>query len=154
MYKKYWLVLLIASLSMSLAGCASSDEETETETDIAADEEDYGIMTLPLYIGLSVESIDDGVATVKIENRSGYEIEYDNAFSLERAEGDEWVTLQPEEEIAFEDVAYVLPDLEDAEVKCDLNPYGELEDGHYRIEKDDIYAEFELEDGELESLDE
>ncbi len=144
--KKRWIAFLLAAvLGLGVGGCAQTEEQVEEETEA---DEDYGIMYLPLYIYLSVESLDDGVVALRISNHSGYEIEYDEAFALEREEEDGWVTLEAEE-TEPDDAVYTLEDLEEAVVLCDLNPYGDLGDGHYRIEKDDLYAEFILEDGTL-----
>ncbi len=116
--------------------------------------EDYGISTMPLYISYTVEDITDDVATLFIENYSGYEITYGLYFDLEAEKEEEWVLLERLEDVAFEDAEYTLADQSEAEIKCDLAPYGKLPDGNYRILKDDIYVEFTMENGQLASDDE
>ncbi len=110
---------------------------------------DYGVSTIPLYIGYTVEDITDEVATLLIENYSGYEITYDLYFDLEAEKEGDWVALERLEDVALEDEEYTLADQSRAKIECDLAPYGELPDGKYRILKDDIYAEFTIENGQL-----
>ncbi len=108
-----------------------------------------GISTMPLYINFTVEDITDHVATFRIENYSGYEITYGLSFDLEVEKDDDWVPLNRKEEVTFEDVSYVLKDRSEVEIECDLAPYGELQDGNYRMLKDDVYVEFTIKDGKL-----
>ncbi|MCC8181780.1 MAG: hypothetical protein LIO45_02185 [Clostridiales bacterium] len=109
--------------------------------------DENGISTMPLEMTMTVQDITDGVVTVLIDNQSGYEMEYGEYFALEMEREGEWYVLPPKDALDFIGIAYILPDMEQAEATCDLTAYGELEAGHYRIVKDDMTAEFWL-DGE------
>ncbi|MCD7760445.1 MAG: hypothetical protein LUH16_01510 [Clostridiales bacterium] len=108
--------------------------------------DESGISTMPLEMTMTVVDLTDGVVTVLIDNQSGYEMEYGEHFALEMERDGEWYVLPPKDALAFIDIAYILPDMEQAEETCDLTAYGELEAGHYRIVKDDMTAEFWLDE--------
>lgn len=108
--------------------------------------EDSGISALPLEMYMTVLDVSDGVATVLIDNQSGYEMDYSEYYSLQMERDGQWYILPPKENMAFNDIAHILPDLESVTVTCDLSPYGALQAGHYRLEKDGMYAEFWLDE--------
>ncbi|MCC8129211.1 MAG: hypothetical protein LIO51_04640 [Clostridiales bacterium] len=108
--------------------------------------DESGISTMPLEMTMTVLDLTDGVVTVLIDNQSGYEMEYGESFSLETEQEGEWYVLPPQGTLEFNDIAYILQDMEQAEETCDLTAYGELEAGHYRIVKDDMAAEFWLDE--------
>lgn len=113
---------------------------------LAPVKEEHGIANLPLEMYMTVEDFTDGVATVCIDNQSGYEMSYSEYYSLQVERDGQWYTLPPKEELAFNDIAYLLPDLQQATMTCDLNPYGDLKAGHYRLAKDGMTAEFWLDE--------
>ncbi len=117
-------------------------QETETED---------GISALPLGTVMTVTDMDHGIATVLIDNQSGYEISYGEHYSLQKEIDGEWYILPiAKTNIVFHDIAYILQDLSQATVTCDLTIFGELEAGNYRLIKDDMTAEFALdEEGNL-----
>lgn len=111
---------------------------------------DEGISNLPLEMYMTVQSVTGGVATVLIDNQSGYEMSYDEYYSLQMDRNGQWCQLPMKGDVGFNDIAYVLQDLEQATVTCDLNIFGELSAGRYRLVKSDMYAEFSLdEEGNL-----
>ncbi len=111
--------------------------------------DDDGISSLPLNIQYEIEDIIDGVVILHITNYSGDEFIYDEYFTLEAEDEDDWLEMERIEDVTWTDLAYVLEDGEDTEVECDLNPFGDLLDGHYRITKEDISVDFWLESGFL-----
>ena len=111
---------------------------------VPADSEEYGNMS-PMELGaeMYVKQISDGIATLVIHNYSGHEIGYSEHFSLQKEVGGQWYILPVEMAgYGFNDVAYLLEDGASVEVTADLNIYGDLEDGSYRIVKDDLVAPF------------
>ncbi|MCD7945805.1 MAG: hypothetical protein LUF81_04280 [Clostridiales bacterium] len=108
--------------------------------------DESGISTMPLEMTMTVVDLTDGVVTVLIDNQSGYEMEYGEYFSLEMEQDGEWYVLPPQGTLEFNSIAYILQDMEQAEETCDLTAYGDLEAGHYRIVKDDMTAEFWLDE--------
>lgn len=118
--------------------------ENREETDT-----DYGVADLPLGMYLSVKEIKDGVVTLEIDNRSGYEMTYGEHFILEAYKDGEWESVPMLEGTAVHDIAYNIPDLQKNEMTINLHAlYGELEPGHYRFVQDDMLAEFDLQTGE------
>lgn len=108
--------------------------------------DESGISTMPLEMIMTVLDVTDGVVTVLIDNQSGYEMSYGEYFSLETEQDGEWYVLPPQGTLEFDDIAYILQDMEQAEETCDLTAYGALPAGHYRIVKDDMTAEFWLDE--------
>ncbi|MCD8382691.1 MAG: hypothetical protein LUC30_07225 [Clostridiales bacterium] len=137
----------LSALSFPNAGYLAPVNDLFLTTSTA---DESGISTMPLEMTMTVQGIADGVVTVLIDNQSGYEMEYGESFSLEMERDGGWYVLPPQETLEFNDLAYILPDMEQATATCDLTAYGTLEAGHYRIVKDDMTAEFWLdENGEL-----
>ena len=148
-FPDYWQALegeeedsSLSVLSFPCAGLLASCDDRF----LAPAEGDYAIANLPLRTYLTIQDITDGIATVLIDNQSGYEMSYSEYYSLQLERDGEWYTLPPREPLAFSDIAYVLQDLEQATVTCDLTVYGDLAAGHYRLVKDDMAAEFWLDE--------
>lgn len=148
-FPDYWQALegeeedsSLSVLSFPCAGLLASCDDRF----LAPAEGDYAIANLPLRTYLTIQDITDGIATVLIDNQSGYEMSYSEYYSLQLERDGEWYTLPPREPLAFSDIAYVLQDLEQATVTCDLTVYGDLAAGHYRLVKDDVAAEFWLDE--------
>ena len=96
-------------------------------------------------IGLSFVGKEGPVVTVKLENLTQDTIAYGTYFTLEREIDGIWYILPPAlSNYAFIDIAIELPAGASKEENCDLTMYGELKPGHYRIEKEHAYAEFEI----------
>lgn len=104
-----------------------------------------GIAHLPLGMYMTVQDVTDGVATVLIDNQSGYEMSYSTYYALQKELNGEWYELPiVKTNVGFNDIAYELQDLEQATVQCDLTIFGDLDSGRYRLVKDDMTAEFNL----------
>lgn len=95
-------------------------------------------------ISMSFVSRKDKIVTVKLKNSSNDTFMYGMAYTLQKEINGEWYTLPTYYSWAFNELAYYLPAGEENEEECNLTPYGELEKGHYRIEKEGIVAEFEI----------
>ena len=148
-FPDYWQALegeeedsSLSVLSFPCAGLLASCDDRF----LSPAEGDYAVSNLPLRTYLTIQDITDGIATVVIDNQSGYEVSYGECYALQLERDGEWYTLQPREPLAFIDIAYILQDLEQATVTCDLTPYGDLAAGHYRLVKDDMAAEFWLDE--------
>ena len=128
--KKYIILILSVLLTLSLFGCAekpTEDTSTAVETDI------WGIT-------LSTENVTPSGMTLKIIQSGGEfegELEYGSDFTLEVRQNQEWVTVEPQKDVAWTLVAFMLP--ENQTTKLDINwnfIYGELPAGHYRLCKE------------------
>ena len=124
--KKLFIFLLL------LCGC-SKVQPIETE----------GISYLPLGMYMDVIQYEKDQITVEIRNESGYTMEYGNEYGIQKLENEEWIDIQPKEEIVWTMETHVIEDLETKEETYDLSHY-DLEKGSYRLVKDDLYATFEV----------
>ncbi len=107
--------------------------------------DDDGIADLPLEMYLTVTDVTDGVATVVINNQSGYVMTYGTYYTLQMELDGSWYELPVMDTgVGFEDIAYELADGQQVTETCDLTIYGDLEPGHYRLVKDGMTAEFDL----------
>lgn len=108
---------------------------------------DQGIATLPLETYMTVQDVTGGIVTAVIDNQSGYDFEYSEYYALQKEIGGAWYALPiTQTNVGFNDIAHILPDLEQATVRCDLTIFGELTPGRYRLVKDGLYAEFTLDE--------
>lgn len=84
--------------------------------------------------------------TAEITNNTAENAYYGLYFTLERKTDDgEFVPVEPNEEMAFEEIAYELEAGQTVEISCDIAAYDPLEAGTYRLVKSDtLSAEFEL----------
>jgi len=110
-----------------------------------------GATSLPEGVTMTVTSLTNGTAAVKIENRSGGEIEYGTSYGLQKEIEGKWHTLPiTGTNVEFDAVALILGDQGKAEENCDLTIFGELGEGKYRLVKDGMTAVFSLdENGKL-----
>lgn len=113
---------------------------------LAEAEDPYAIMDMPLGVTMELVSMEENIATLIIDNHSGEEFSYSMYYALQRKIDDTWYEMVPEDNVAFNDVAVILPDMEQAEITCDLSIFGDLEPGTYRIVKDGMIAVFALEE--------
>ena len=120
----------------------AADAESGSSTGIIPMENN--ISTMPLEMTMTAVKFENGILTLEIDNHSGYEMTYGEDYELQRHEGDSFVKVEPESDIAWKDIAYSIPDLTKATVTCDLKPYGELQAGVYKLIKSDMEAVFEL----------
>ena len=93
---------------------------------------------------MTVTDLRDGVLTVQLDNQSGADYGYDGYYSLLREEDGVLREISAQEQIAVEDVLYTVADQAQATVTCDLNCFGPLASGRYRLLKGDLSADFVL----------
>lgn len=94
-------------------------------------------------ITMSVTSVEGKSVIVKLENNSDADYCYGEHFRLQKKIDDVWYIIPVKlSNYAFNDLGYILNAHESQEMACDLTPYGELSPGIYRIEKENMAAEF------------
>ena len=94
-------------------------------------------------ISLHFVSFDGKRVTVEYENTSDKEYTYGTYFCLQKKIDGTWYMIPVAlSNYVFPDIAYILPSGESRQEVCDLTLYGDLEDGYYRIVKENLYAEF------------
>lgn len=112
---------------------------------LAEAEDPYAAMEMPLDVTAELLSVEDGAATVLIDNHSGGEYQYGEYFSLQQELDGVWYEMVPKDNMAFHDIAYCLPDMGQATITCDLTAYyGELEPGSYRLIKEEMAMAFSV----------
>lgn len=137
-YVEYGILCKAAPDSSGKAAGEGILEEASFET---------SAMSLPEGVTMTVNSLTNGTAVVKIENRSGGEIEYGMHYGLQKEIEGKWYTLPiVRTNVGFDAVALILGDQGEAEESCDLTIFGELEEGNYRLVKDGMTAEFSLDE--------
>ena len=95
-------------------------------------------------VSLRMISIDGDTATLEYSNNSDVDFTYGEVFTLQE-QFDEWYTLPvAESNYAFNLPLYILGPYASKQVECYLGLYGKLDDGHYRIVKDDMCAVFDI----------
>lgn len=136
--KKFWNLILAALAVASLAACGSSKADAETNADA-------GISNLPLGMYMSVESVENGVVTLVVDNQSGYAMTYTEVFTLEVLNGEVWEEVPYQEGVEAPENVYSIADLEQATLSYDLTAmYGELPAGTYRLTQEDMQVTFEM----------
>ncbi|MCC5896233.1 MAG: hypothetical protein JJU16_12295 [Alkalibacterium sp.] len=84
-----------------------------------------------------------------VVNNSEVEVTYGIAFTVEMLEDEQWVMVEPEEEMAFILIAHILPPGDEAEEELFMEYYEPFEQGTYRvvrqIEGEVLTAEFTVE---------
>ena len=94
-------------------------------------------------VSLRMVSLDGNEATLEYRNDSGIEFTYGEAFTLQKLY-DEWYEIPTAINAFFNLPLYWVNPGDERQTKCNLFMYGELEDGHYRIVKDNLCAEFDI----------
>lgn len=94
-------------------------------------------------VSLRMVSLDGNEATLEYRNDSGIEFTYGEAFTLQKLY-DEWYEIPTAINAFFNLPLYWVNPGDERQTECNLFMYGELEDGHYRIVKDDLCAEFDI----------
>lgn len=95
-------------------------------------------------IELSLLGIEENIVTIRLKNITDEECTYGLRFSLQKEIDGKWFEVPVAVPASFISVACVLPAGKTVEEQCNLAMYGELESGHYRIEKENAYAEFDI----------
>ena len=96
-------------------------------------------------VSLGFISFKDNVVTLKYRNNSDKSFQYGEEFALHEYIDGEWYVLSPVlSNYSFIAIAYRLGPGREIEVTCNLEMFGELEKGHYRIVKKDLCAEFDV----------
>ncbi len=96
-------------------------------------------------VSMTAQEIGTSEITVLISNNSGEEFTYGEYFSLQKQIDGQWYTMP-----VRPDIAHILPDGESASETYNLDIYGTLEPGMYRIVVETLSAEFLVEHGRME----
>ena len=97
----------------------------------------------PEGLTMTVEDIGTSEITVRIANNSGEEFSYGEYFSLQKQIDGQWYTIPVRaDNVGFQDIAHILPDGESASETYNLDLYGTLEPGIYRLVVEMLSAEF------------
>ena len=98
---------------------------------------------VPEGLTLTVEDIGTSEITVRITNNSGEEFSYGEYFSIQKQIDGQWYTVPVRaDNVGFQDIAHILPNGESASETYNLNIYGTLEPGTYRLVVETLSAEF------------
>ncbi len=96
-------------------------------------------------VSLRFVSIDGNKVTVEYVNNSGKDYLYGDEFYVQKNINGEWYKIPVAvSNYGFNAIAHILPAGESVQLICDLTSYGELENGRYRVVKEDLCAEFEI----------
>lgn len=132
-------LLLVGFLLM---GCTESREPSPYE-------EVNTLEGVELQLNQSSYARENDTFSLTVINNSEQEITYGVAFTIEKSEDDQWVMMEPEEEMAFILIAHILPPGEEAEEELFMEYYEPFEEGEYRvvrqIEGEVLTAEFSIE---------
>lgn len=132
----------ILLLAIILAGCAENREPSPFEEVNTLDGVD-------LQLNQSSYEAEDNSFLLSVVNNSEEEITYGVAFTIEKLENEQWVMVEPEEEMAFILIAHILPPGEEAQEELFMEYYEPFEEGEYRvvrqIEGEVLTAEFTVE---------
>lgn len=94
-------------------------------------------------VTLSVIAVEGKIVTVKIQNDSDEDFFYSEYFTLQKEIDGFWYKIPVRlSNYGFNDIGLILQAHEISEKKCDITMYGELDNGHYRIEKEQLAADF------------
>ena len=96
-------------------------------------------------VSLRFVSLDGSKVIVEYVNNSDKEYLYGDYYYLQKSIDGEWYQIPVAlSNYAFNDIAHILNPGGNAKFTCNLTMYGELEAGHYRIVKENLYAEFDI----------
>ena len=91
----------------------------------------------------TVEDIGTSEITILIANNSGEEFTYGEYFSLQKQIDGQWYTMPVRaDNVGFQDIAHILPDGESVSETYNLDIYGTLEPGMYRLVVETLSIEF------------
>lgn len=98
-------------------------------------------------VTLSVTAVEGNIITVTIQNDSEDDFFYGEYYTLQKEIDGSWYRVPVRlSNYGFHDIGFVLQAHQSTEAKCDITMYGELDNGHYRIEKERLVADFIIED--------
>lgn len=140
---KYTLFLLV--LSILIVGCSTSSigEESPHGEQVNLQED------ITITLDKETYSAEGNILELTTRNESDEKISFGVPFSIEMREGDDWYIVEPNEEVSFIMIAYILePDGEFTD-EISLSFYEALKPGQYRLIRQidsQIYAaEFTIE---------
>ncbi|MCR2046035.1 hypothetical protein NSB25_01915 [Acetatifactor muris] len=109
---------------------------------------------VPEGLTLTVEDIGTSEITVRITNNSGEEFSYGEYFSIQKQIDGQWYTVPVRaDNVGFQDIAHILPNGESASETYNLNIYGTLEPGTYRLVVETLSAEFLVGHGRMAGIE-
>ena len=109
---------------------------------------------VPEGLTLTVEDIGTSEITVRITNNSGEEFSYGEYFSIQKQIDGQWYTVPVRaDNVGFQDIAHILPNGESASETYNLNIYGTLEPGTYRLVVETLSAEFLVVHGRMAGIE-
>lgn len=92
--------------------------------------------------------------TVRITNNSGEEFSYGEYFSIQKQIDGQWYTVPVRaDNVGFQDIAHILTNGESASETYNLNIYGTLEPGTYRLVVETLSAEFLVGHGRMAGIE-
>lgn len=109
---------------------------------------------VPEGLTLTVEDIGTSEITVRITNNSGEEFSYGEYFSIQKQIDGQWYTVPVRaDNVGFQDIAHILTNGESASETYNLNIYGTLEPGTYRLVVETLSAEFLVGHGRMAGIE-
>lgn len=99
---------------------------------------------VPHGITLEITAHEGSALTAKITNITDEEGGYPEYFAVQAMIGGEWYDIPPKEDMAFIDIAWLLPAGESTEKRYDYSWYGDLPEGRYRLVVEGAAAEFDI----------
>ena len=109
---------------------------------------------VPEGLTLTVEDIGTSGIMVRIANNSGEEFSYGEYFSIQKQIDGQWYTVPVRaDNVGFQDIAHILPNGESASETYNLNIYGTLEPGTYRLVVETLSAEFLVRHGRMAGIE-
>lgn len=158
MKKIFWIITAICTVLLTgcekgaenvpdtaLAGNTSETASVGAESPLNAENTEG----LPRKVTAAAIKLEDGVLTVAIRNESRDDFRYNGDYSLEKKAGDDWQKMP----ILSEDMRppkseYTVGRFCNSEHTYDLNVFGELSEGRYRLVTDRFSAEFYIDGSE------
>ena len=109
---------------------------------------------VPEGLTLTVEDIGTSEITVRITNNSGEEFSYGEYFSIQKQIDGQWYTVPVRaDNVGFQDIAHILPNGESASETYNLDIYGTLEPGTYRLGVETLSADFLVGHGRMAGIE-
>lgn len=105
-------------------------------------------------LSMTIEDIGTGEITVLITNNSGKEFSYGEYFSVQKQIDGQWYTMPfRADNIGFQDIAHILPNGESTSETYNLDLYGTMEPGVYRLVVETLSAEFLVGHGRMTGIE-
>lgn len=142
MLKKLLAAGAVIIIGIVLSGCGDTGEPSPFEEVDTLD-------GVSISLDQEVYAPEGETFVLTVSNQSEEEISYGIAFTVERQEDDQWVIVEPEEEMSFIMIAHILGPGEEAEEELNMQYYEPFKSGEYRvvrqIEGEVLTAEFTVE---------